>query len=255
MYRRTERSEKMYMKTNKESRERFRNEWKYLISTGEKELLCQRLRPFLQLDGHATNGGYMIRSLYFDDYWNSAYEEKEAGVLMRKKYRIRIYDCSDSSIKLERKKKFGSYIYKEDAPLTRQEVAWILAGEYEFLLKSPHPLCREFYVECISNVMRPRVIVDYEREPWVMDEGTVRITFDSDVRAAVGSYDIFDSTLPALPVLEPGKLVMEVKFTELLPRLVRELLQPHASEFTALSKYVLCYEKTRYLHGFEYWQE
>ena len=26
----------------------------------------------------------MIRSLYFDDYWNSAYEEKEAGILMRK---------------------------------------------------------------------------------------------------------------------------------------------------------------------------
>ena len=55
--------------------------------------------------------------------------------------------------------------------------------------------------------------MDYEREPWVMDEGTVRITFDSNVRAAVGSFDIFDATLPALPVLEPGKLVMEVKFT------------------------------------------
>ncbi|MFR7798920.1 MAG: hypothetical protein ACLU37_13135 [Collinsella sp.] len=42
--------------------------------------------------------------------------------------------------------------------------------------------------------------MDYEREPWVMDEGTVRITFDMNVRAAVGSFDIFDATLPALPV-------------------------------------------------------
>lgn len=71
--------------------------------------------------------------------------------------------------------------------------------------------------------MRPRTIVDYEREPWIMDEGTVRITFDTDVRAAVGSYDIFDSTLPALSVLEPGKLIMEVKFTELLPQILRNL--------------------------------
>jgi len=148
-----------------------------------------------------------------------------------------------------------SYIYKEDAPLTKDEVQKILSGEYEFLLKSPYNLCREFYTECMSNMMRPRTIVDYEREPWIMDEGTVRITFDTDVRAAVGSYDIFDSTLPALSVLEPGKLIMEVKFTELLPQILRNLLPPQAEEFTAVSKYVLCYEKTRYMNGFEYWYD
>ncbi|MDO5416489.1 MAG: polyphosphate polymerase domain-containing protein [Lachnospiraceae bacterium] len=240
---------------NRESREHFRNEWKYLISTSEKALLDLRLKPLVRLDPHAADGGYMIRSLYFDDYWNSAYEEKEAGVLMRKKYRIRIYDCSDQVIKLERKKKFGSYIYKEDAPLTRKQVEQILDGDYGFLLESPYSLCREFYVECVSHVMRPRVIVDYEREPWILEEGTVRITFDSDVRAAVGGFHLFDSSLPALPVLEPGKLVMEVKFTEFLPQLVRNLLPPQASEFTAVSKYVLCCEKTRYMNGFAYWQE
>ena len=56
-------------------------------------------------------------------------------------------------------------------------------------------------------------------------------------------------------LLEPGKLVMEVKFTEMLPQIVRDILPPHAAEFTAVSKYVLCYEKTRYMNGFEYWYE
>ena len=116
--------------------ERYRNEWKYLIDTAQKELICKRLSPYLELDKHAQNGGYMIRSLYFDDYLKSAYEEKDAGVLKRKKYRIRIYNCSDSSIKLERKKKYGSYIYKEAASLTREEVYKILDGDYDFLLKS-----------------------------------------------------------------------------------------------------------------------
>ena len=235
--------------------ERYRHEWKYLIDTAQKELICQRLSPFLELDKHAQNGGYMIRSLYFDDYFNTAYEEKDAGVLERKKYRIRIYNCSDSSIKLERKKKFGAYIFKESATLTRDEVYKILDGDYEFLLHSKYPLCREFYVECVSNVMRPRTIVDYDREPWILDAGTVRITFDMDVRAAVGSYDIFDDTLPALPVLEPGKCVMEVKYTEFLPRVVRDILPDRASEFTAVSKYVLCYEKTEYMRSFKYWYE
>ena len=91
----------------------------------------------LHLDPHAKQGGYFIRSLYFDDYWNTAYAEKDAGVLLRKKYRVRIYHCSDRSIKLERKKKFGSWIYKEAAPLTRAEFERILAGDYDFLLHSP----------------------------------------------------------------------------------------------------------------------
>ena len=55
--------------------ERYRNEWKYLIDNAQKELICKRLSPYLQLDKHARNGGYMIRSLYFDDYYKSAYEE------------------------------------------------------------------------------------------------------------------------------------------------------------------------------------
>ena len=195
----------------------------------------------------------MLRSLYFDDYFNSAYEEKEAGIQQRKKYRIRIYNCSDKSIKLERKKKLGSYIYKESARLTKEEFYRILDGDYGFLLASDQPLCQEFYYECVSNVMRPRTIVDYERQPWILDEGTVRITFDTDVRAAVGSFDIFSETLSTLPVLEPGKCVMEVKFTEFLPQFVKEVLPSRASEFLAVSKYVLCFEKTRYRNSFEYW--
>lgn len=241
------------MKKNNKKKEQFRHELKYLINEGEHQLLKMRLQHVLKLDPHAKNGGYMLRSLYFDDYWNSAYEEKEVGVLMRKKYRIRIYNCSDKGIKLERKKKVGSWIYKESAPLTRGEVDKILAGDYGFLLKSPHSLCREFYIECVSNVLRPRVIVDYEREPWIMDTGTVRITFDMDVRAAILDQNIFDEKLPALPVLEPGKLVMEVKFTEFLPQIVRNILPPPSQELTAVSKYVLCYEKTRYMNGFSYY--
>lgn len=237
------------------SSEQFRHEWKYLINTAEKEVISLRLKRLLAQDPHAAGGGYMIRSLYFDDYFHSAYEEKEAGVLMRKKYRIRIYNYSDSSIRLERKKKFGSYIFKESAPLTRGETEQILDGKYDFLLKSRYPLCREFYAECICHMMRPRVIVDYEREPWIMDAGTVRITMDSNVRAAVGSFDIFDASLPAISVLEAGKLIMEVKYTQFLPKIVRDILPPQASEFAAVSKYVMCCDKTGYLNGFSYWQE
>ena len=231
----------------------FRHELKYLINYGELEELKIRMTPYFKSDPHTLNGEYMIRSLYFDDMFNSAYEEKESGVFFRTKYRIRIYNCSDDCIKLERKTKQGQYIYKESADLTRDEVMKILDGDFDFLLSHKNNLCREFYIECVSKFMRPRVIVDYEREPFILDEGTVRITFDKRVRASFLSYDIFDKALPTLPALTYDKLIMEVKYTEFLPKIVKEMIPVNATEFTAASKYVICCDQTKYLNGSEYY--
>ena len=233
----------------------YRYELKYLINYPEYEALKVRMLPYFKLDPHAKDGQYMIRSLYFDDVYKSAYEEKDMGVCFRKKYRIRVYNCGDSVIRLERKIKQDKYIYKESAPLTRDEFYRILDGDFGFLLQSDHNLLREFYFECISNFMRPRVIVDYERNPYILDEGTVRVTFDKKVRAAVESFDIFNADLPTLPAMPKEKLIMEVKFTEFLPKLVRELLPPKSSELVAASKYVMCCDKTAYLVGRDYYIE
>jgi hypothetical protein len=232
--------------------EKYRHELKYLISYPEYEGIRRRMLPYFSLDENARDGEYSIRSLYFDDFYDSAYEEKEDGIFFRKKYRIRIYNYSDGSIKLERKKKQGKYIFKESAGLTRQEFERILDGDYEFLLKSEKKLLQEFYIECVCNVMRPRVIVDYERTPFVLDAGTVRVTFDRAVRAAVGGFDIFEKDLPTLPAMDPDKLIMEVKYTEFLPQLVRQLLPPRSSEFVNASKYVICCDRTKYLREKEY---
>lgn len=232
---------------------KYRHELKYLISYGEMEALKLRMKSYFKIDPNASDGEYTIRSLYFDDMYNSAYEDKECGVFFRTKYRIRIYNHSSRSIKLERKIKQGSYIYKESADLTRDEVYKILDGDFEFLLYHRENLCREFYIECVSKFMRPRVIVDYEREPYILDAGTLRITFDKRVRAAIGGYDIFDDSLPTLPSMTYDKVIMEVKFTEFLPGMVRDMMPAPAAEFTAASKYVLCCDKTKYLNGCEYY--
>lgn len=229
---------------------KYRHELKYFISLPEWALLTARLPAGLTRDPNAGESGeYHIRSLYFDDYWNTAYQEKEMGVLTRHKYRIRVYNCSDQRIRLERKNKYGAYIHKESAPLTRKETEQILEGEYGFLLQSPHALLREFYYECTSRIMRPRVIVDYDREPFVCSSGDVRITFDKHVRAGMGTFDLFDSALPTVEVLPADKMILEVKFTEFLPRLIRQLIPPRAHELTAASKYVLCADAAaRHMH-------
>jgi len=233
----------------------YRHELKFLINEAEHQSLLIRMKPYFKLDKHAINGDYTVRSLYFDDIWNSAYEERDMGIFGRKKYRIRLYDGKDDVINLERKKKQGTYIYKEAAGLTRFEVEKIRNGDYSFLLESNNPLLQQFYIECISNFMRERVIVDYDREPFILEEGTVRVTFDKNVRAVTLSEDLFDKSLPALEVLEPGKLIMEVKYTEFLPQIVKDIINPKSLERCAASKYCLCYDKTSYLHGYGYYQE
>ncbi len=230
-----------------EDKQIYRHEWKYLLSHSEAELLRRRLSPFLRPDPHAGDNGYEIRSLYFDDYNNSAYVQKLMGVYSRKKWRIRIYNYSDSKISLERKKKRGNYIYKESADITREEFFRILEGDYGFLLEKEGGLYGEFYSECMMNLLRPKVIVDYNRIPLVMDEGTVRITFDSEVAAAVGSFDIFDRNLPGLPAQDPSVEILEVKYTQFLPQIIRQLLPTEGSEFVAFSKYVFCFEAAHHL--------
>lgn len=226
---------------------KFRHELKYLINYGDAELIKQRLKTVLKADSHAENGRYSIRSLYFDDYWNTAYFDKLNGVDNRKKYRIRLYDLNDDFIRLECKIKSGSYIAKQNAPLTISETEKIMQGDFGFLLEANSPLCKQFYYECTSKFMRPKVYVDYEREPYIMEEGDVRITFDSNVRGAYPGFGITEKDIPFQYVLEPDKMVMEVKFTEFLPKLVKEILPARALELSAVSKYTLCCEKINYM--------
>lgn len=224
----------------------FRHELKFLISTGEQKMISAGLKYILSPDAHTRNGSYMIRSLYFDDRWESAYEEKLSGVESRKKYRIRIYDCSDEIIRLECKRKEGSYISKESAVLTREETERILGGDCYFLSKRKERLCQDFYFECVGNGMHPAVIVDYDREPYVYPYGDVRITFDSHVRAGLG-MELFDPKLAVTEVMDGGGLIMEVKYTEYLPEIIRDILPAADSARVAYSKYTMCLEKKKEL--------
>jgi hypothetical protein len=223
----------------------YRHELKHMINYQEYVLAKFRLKNLLHLDENTrSDDSYTIRSLYFDDYYNHAYHEKYAGVANRCKYRIRIYNQSERMINLERKIKKNSYSYKQVAPMTVEEVYCVLQGDYEFLLRGTHELLRVFYHECVSNIMRPRVVIDYEREAYVLDAGDVRVTFDKNVRVGMHGFDIFDDSMPMLELLPPGNLIMEVKFTEFLPTIVREVLPSKASEYTAVSKYLLGCDRT-----------
>lgn len=57
----------------------LRHEWKHEISDCDRLVLRQRLSAVMQLDPHAIDGKYFIRSLYFDNGTDKALREKLDG--------------------------------------------------------------------------------------------------------------------------------------------------------------------------------
>lgn len=220
---------------------KFRHELKFIINRQQYFIIRQRLKNLVQPDDHAsTDGEYHIRSLYFDDYENSALSEKLGGFRDRHKYRIRIYNCSDHLIHFEKKIKCGDYIAKLKEPLDRDMYDAILSGDYEVLHQPDNPFAMELYLEMKQHLLRPRVIVDYVREPYVCENGNVRITFDKELRTGLHATDIFDPSLSPIPAIDDKHIIMEVKYDEYLPEYIRASVQMEGVRQQAASKYVIC---------------
>lgn len=221
----------------------FRHELKYIVSEGEHKLLSTRIKACLKQDYYASKSGgeYFIRSLYFDDPYDSAVAEKTEGVDSRDKFRIRIYNLSDRTIKLERKHKEGQYVKKDSLPLSRDECDAIVRGDVSCLRRREEPLAMQFYGIFKANVLKPKVIVDYTREPYVFPAEDTRVTFDKNVHTAMRFTGLFDPHLPTYPVWDlRGCMILEVKFNGSLPPYVQELLTVGAAQRSAASKYVFC---------------
>ncbi|MBQ7754448.1 MAG: polyphosphate polymerase domain-containing protein [Clostridia bacterium] len=221
----------------------YRHEIKYVISLGEAELLATRLRLTLSQDPFVDpkTGSYFIRSLYFDTPFETAVDEKASGVEFRDKYRIRIYNFSDKTIKFERKHKNGQFIGKQSLLLTRQQTESILNGEYGFLLHRKEDFAAELYAALRTEGWRPKVLVDYDRVPFVFPLEDVRITLDKNIRTGLRCTDLFNPHAPTFPATDyPNACVLEVKFNRYLPSYVRSLIQVDAASHTAASKYLFC---------------
>ena len=85
----------------------LRTEKKYLIGAHEYAAKRQVLSAVLTADRHSVGGGYPVRSLYFDTPYDMDFYEKQDGVELRRKIRLRCYDPGADFAMLEMKQKHG----------------------------------------------------------------------------------------------------------------------------------------------------
>ena len=217
----------------------YRHEIKHYITQADAVAIRRNLSAVASIDPHAQKEGcYRIRSLYFDDLNNTALWEKLDGVNERRKFRIRYYNEDLSYIMLECKMKRDNVGCKLQERLTEEELGRILNGDIAWMVMSNRPLLVTLYVEMKTRGLRPRCVVEYMRVPFVYGPGNVRVTIDWNIRTGLPGQ-FMDPRGLTLPV-EGDPMLLEVKWDEYLPGVIRRATALKGRGPTAFSKYAAC---------------
>lgn len=224
---------------------RYRHELKFLCTRQQAELLESQIGCLMEKDRHSGDAGfYTVRSLYFDDYGDSAMKQKLNGVDCRKKYRIRYYlQGAGGPFRLEIKHREGDRIRKETCRLSGEEVQRVLEGEYLPYAAPNTPggsVRNRFLAAREAMLLRPAAIVEYDRVPYVFPDGNVRITVDMNICGSPEVAKFMEKDIVAIPVLEKGCHLLEIKYDEYLPDVIRQAVQVVSLERISFSKYYLC---------------
>ena len=233
----------------------LRYEHKYLVPERLIDQLRRRIEPFVELDGHVTSQGrhaYTVRNIYFDDARFKSYFEKDDGIEVRAKLRIRGYDDHRPGeyVFLEVKRRTGMVGCKDRAAIPFEHVEPLFAtGDVDGLIAPPSWLpesrdaARKFLFHIHRDALRPVLLEAYDREPYVGTmEPSLRVTLDCRVRSSPFPHlsDLFatDGTRSSFR----GSFVLEVKHdtTFGFPPWLRGFIAEHSLVREALSKYWTC---------------
>lgn len=218
------------------SKSHGRRELKHYINYADLIELRARLHYVIKPDENSVEGkGYRVKSLYFDNYNDKALREKVDGVNEREKFRLRYYNNDTSLIRLEKKSKINDICYKESAVISEEECIRLLAGDYAVLKENGNPLCLELYTKMYYQQLRPKNIVDYKREAYVYPIGNVRVTLDYDIRTGISIHDFLKHEPVPIPI--PDVYILEVKYDNFLPEIIRGIVSLSSRRSSAFSKY------------------
>lgn len=229
-------------------RQVLRNERKFLISTGEFMAKKYLLQQLLHEDPHNGPEGYSIRSLYFDTEYDDDFFDKEFGMEVRRKLRLRLYDPAGDFAVLEMKQKQGEQQRKRSLRLSREDALRLSRCDYAPLLRYREPFAAECYGLMQTRCYRPRTIVEYRRLAFIARENNTRITFDHRVQATQSSFALFDPELLLTPVMDRSQAVLEVKYNGFLLSYIKDMLGDLGRSELSVSKYCMARQLSCHEH-------
>ena len=220
---------------------KYRHEYKYMIDAKQEQILRIKAGGLMLLDKHVEGSdGYRITSLYFDDASNSCFYENENGTDPRSKFRIRYYNDDSGHLKLEKKSKRSGMTLKESCSITQEECLQMMKGDIPLVTDKTDEMAAKLFTEMRLRRLLPKVIVSYDRIPFVYKAGNVRVTFDKNLTASCDIAGFMKGDFAKRPIMKKGELVLEVKWDEVIPMHIKEYMMLERLQWTAFSKYYLC---------------
>ncbi len=236
----------------------LRYERKYLVPNELMNQLRTRIKPFVVYDKHIrpSESGlmqYTVRSIYFDNHSLDFYDEKRAGLLLRRKFRIRGYNTfePDKKVVFEIKRKIEDRIKKHRSYFRYDHVEDVLnSGSVDkYIINTDqceiqYDDANRFLYHVKKDSLHPSVLIVYEREAWhgKFDHG-VRITFDKNIRSI--QYPTMDMLFEdgIFSYVFDRHFVLEIKyFTPHMPVWARSLVGEFGLRHEAISKYTQGYD-------------
>lgn len=227
-----------------------RIELKYMLSDRYIPHFIERIKPYTQPDPflveeESGRQSYPVTSLYFDSVDLHSLYEKDAGLLARRKVRLRTYEeffSADSFAFLEIKRRHDAAVSKDRLSLSIKNLTD----------KLPSNLLQQLLqnVEAKQDVtheanllqswfnLQPTTLVSYHRTPFVgMQDRRFRITIDSNLRAAWKPAKLTGEQL--MGHCHPGCSVIELKTNHAAPAWFHAILQEFNLNRVTHSKYAL----------------
>lgn len=214
-----------------------RFEFKYLLTTEEVESIKRHIRRYVEPDAFAApyGGSYKVYSLYYDSPRFYYYWQKMDGVNRRKKIRLRTYRYDGKFYPyafLEIKRKVDAVILKDRVLLDRAKCERLIA-ESEI---DGGEVYAEFENERIKRSISPKVLVVYDREPYLGKYNLhFRVTFDKNIRAVQNDNLFYEGN--DFEDVSDNYIVMELKYNGTLPFYMNQVIKEFNLDRVAFSKY------------------
>lgn len=125
-------------------------------------------------------------------------------------------------------------------PITKEQCEMLMRGEIPDIGKDAPPVLQKLCLLMRTRLLRPKVIVEYDRVPYIYPQGNVRITLDENIRSSSRVELFLEDQIPTRPILPAGQHILEVKYDEYLPDFIYRAVQLQGLHRTAFSKYYLC---------------
>ena len=143
-----------------------------------------------------------------------------------------------SYIVLEKKEKIEGRCHKKSCKITVEEYNNIISGDLtDLVFETGKKLVKELAIDMLIHNYTPKVIIDYERIAFVEEITNVRITFDMKISASYELENFLDGDYQSFYVLPSGMNVLEVKFDDILPSHIRNIVESYRFTQGSFSKY------------------